>query len=235
MKKLCFILFFSLIYFSTFAQDTIPFQCGVIYQPLKSSIVNNLYWEEQIIPYEFEENTRNVIKSLFLSAVQVYENNTNLCFIPKWTEEKTLLVRESPNNVGYGSSTRITIPSIPSVVIHEIGHAIGLQHEHQRPDRDNYITINEENIEPNFVYAFNKMSAQYVDITSTYDYRSVMHYYSYAFSKNGKKTIEVPDSINTTLGNSTLSPLDIAFINQKYPKTIDCDSARWNRRPTFSF
>ncbi|MFE7587679.1 M12 family metallopeptidase [Streptomyces gardneri] len=66
-------------------------------------------------------------------------------------------------------------------VMHEIGHAIGLLHEQQRPDRDDMITVNEANVQPaervkNFrIAAGCKLGS--------YDCGSIMHYSQTAHAK----------------------------------------------------
>ncbi|KAH3805532.1 hypothetical protein DPMN_133836 [Dreissena polymorpha] len=61
--------------------------------------------------------------------------------------------------------------------LHEIGHAIGLVHEHQLPNRDQYIEILYQNVQPSMRIWFNKYSAQEVDqLKVDYEYLSVMHY-----------------------------------------------------------
>lgn len=73
-------------------------------------------------------------------------------------------------------------------VLHEIGHALGLEHEHTRPDRDQYITIHWDNIDPDKRHNFN-VAPVGTRTMGEYDYGSIMHYGQYNFSSEGAVTI----------------------------------------------
>ena len=68
------------------------------------------------------------------------------------------------------------------VIEHEVLHAMGMYHEQSRPDRDQYITVNYENIEPNYHSQYNmiSMSTWHSDGVA-YDPESIMHYPWYGF------------------------------------------------------
>ncbi|EQC42621.1 hypothetical protein SDRG_00350 [Saprolegnia diclina VS20] len=84
-------------------------------------------------------------------------------------------------------------------IIHELGHTVGLVHEHQRADRDDYVKIYVENIDPLHVPDFAKGSillhGSNVSIvslwaaTDNYDYDSIMHYGLHDFSINQLQTL----------------------------------------------
>ena len=62
--------------------------------------------------------------------------------------------------------------------MHEVGHALGLWHEQQRPDRDAFIKVLHQNLR----YNSGPLFAQYVkrpvagDVSVPYDINSLMHY-----------------------------------------------------------
>jgi hypothetical protein len=101
-------------------------------------------------------------------------------------------------------------------LIHEIGHAFGLWHEHTREDRDRYVTVNLENVQAGQGHNFTQNISTGDDI-GVYDYASIMHYNNTAFSANGLPTIvTVPNGVPIGQRNG-LSTGDIAAIKVLYP------------------
>ncbi|MBN3303738.1 HCE1 enzyme, partial [Amia calva] len=101
------------------------------------------------------------------------------------------------------------------VVQHEVIHALGFNHEQTRSDRDQHVRILYENIIRGQEHNFNKINTN--NLGTPYDYGSVMHYSRFAFSGNGRATIEpIPDP-NVSIGRAReMSPIDIARINRLY-------------------
>lgn len=80
---------------------------------------------------------------------------------------------------------------VPGIVAHEVMHALGFHHMHQNYNRDQFLNIYLENVNPKDRFNFKKYTNKIVDDYGLpYDYKSIMHYTDYMFSKNGKKTME---------------------------------------------
>ena len=100
---------------------------------------------------------------------------------------------------------------------HEFMHALGLMHEQSRGDRDNYINIHWNNVQPGMEHNFNKYD--HFRTVYGYDYSSVMHYDWYAFSKDpygGLATITKKDGSRAGFGNTEASALDIYALRYFY-------------------
>ncbi|KJH43688.1 shTK domain protein [Dictyocaulus viviparus] len=103
--------------------------------------------------------------------------------------------------------------------IHELMHSVGFYHEHERWDRDNYITILWQNIDREAYDQFGKVDlSESSYYGQTYDYFSIMHYDSLAFSKNGYETmIAKQPGMTSVIGTAIdFSPIDILKMNLMY-------------------
>uniref|UniRef100_A0A8C5MU24 Metalloendopeptidase n=1 Tax=Leptobrachium leishanense TaxID=445787 RepID=A0A8C5MU24_9ANUR len=101
-------------------------------------------------------------------------------------------------------------------VQHELMHALGFYHEQSRSDRDNYVTINYQFIDrpnwPNFEIEDTN------NLGLPYDYWSVMHYQSTAYSNTpGQPTIVAKPDPTMPIGQRVgMSHLDLMKINKLY-------------------
>lgn len=69
-------------------------------------------------------------------------------------------------------------------------HVLGFEHEHQRPDRDDYVTIETQNISPEDLAKFKKSDRILHNLSLPYDFNSITHFYENEFSVNGQPTIQ---------------------------------------------
>lgn len=93
------------------------------------------------------------------------------------------------------------------IVLHELGHAIGFHHEHNRPDRDEHIEVD---VDPTDAIARQVDKLFYVRTLGLgYDYASIMHY--------GSLGGLIDSKVDAPFGNAEeLSPLDVIKTNTLY-------------------
>lgn len=108
-------------------------------------------------------------------------------------------------------------------IVHELLHALGFIHEHNKPGRKNYINIHWENIRSAWVDQFKlTRMCRYNDV---YDFSSIMHYGSTAFGKKGPnnttlRTITAKDpKMTSVIGQrNSMSHFDIEGLKLYYGK-----------------
>jgi hypothetical protein len=162
-----------------------------------------------VVPYvitgKFQADERRIISG----AMRAIEHNTCIRFRKRTNEADFVDVQNRPNEGCYttvGRSPGRNVVMLEAnedatcvehdIAIHELMHTIGLWHEQMRYDRDKYIKVHYENIDPIYYSQFEKVSStESTTYGVPYDYQSVMHYAKDAFAERpGLITMETFDT-----------------------------------------
>ncbi len=155
------------------------------------------------IPYAFSgEHDANAVALIENAMKELADRSKVIKFVRRTSEADYIMIVEGPGCWSLlgkqGGQQPLNLQANGCVyrgtVQHEFLHALGFYHEQSRPDRDSFIKINYENIDPKDNYQFAKQTESKT-LGSPYDYGSVMHYDKTAFSKNQKDTITAPQPI----------------------------------------
>lgn len=201
----------------------------------RSAVAANtsLYWPGKVINYmildsSFTKDERNRI----IEALNEISNATHLTFSYNGTPaniERIMFIRSEGNTSSSPIGRQSTPPNYirlannyfsKGTVIHETLHSLGFFHEQSRTDRDNYITIIEENINPAKQHNFDTfIESNYSGYNlGPFDFNSIMLYSSYnSFAIDiSLPTMTKKDGSTFTGQRSGLSDGDIAGLNYIY-------------------
>lgn len=218
-----------------------------ISRPKRKAINDELYrWQEKTIPYSIQPGvfSKRDLREIQM-AMDEWSNYTCLQFVEHTSQISFLGIGNATGCFSfYGSFEGMTSLGLAKgcrkkgIIVHEIGHTIGFVHEQARPDREMYVDVLWENVDPlmynQFAY-YDKDSVNTYNVS--YDYGSVMHYGAMFFSSNGNITIRTKDrSMQHVIGTGQekgLTFYDIKVANLMYSCHNECDPEIQCRDPGF--
>lgn len=203
----------------------------------------NTRWSNGIVPFTILDGFTDAEEAIIISAMNHIASNTHVCFRLRTDEVNYIKFKKyTVSQLGFSGGAshlgrcavcldgqELKLSSVSDAVVrHELCHALGLLHEQSREDRNRFVDIITSNIIPGFENQFDQAVYTSTDVGS-YDFASIMHYFSTAFGKPIKgggamQTIRRksnPSDVNFGIF-SVLSNGDKQGINSMYPVEQSC-------------
>ncbi len=157
-------------------------------------------WPGGLVYYTFNPAISAAQRQKMLDAWSTLSAAANLQFLARSNEPNYIEVTVS-TTPGASSSSAIGMTGsqqflringahwdLRGLLIHETCHALGLYHEHQRPDRGAFVEVNLAAVSPGFGGNYGVVGAT---PHGPYDFASLMHYDQFGFSAHADRTIRV--------------------------------------------
>jgi len=186
-------------------------------------------WPNAVIPYKLARHVKfSDDKAEFQSALDEIQNQTCIKFIPRKDETDFVLISaglscNSP--IGRQGGEEVISLQIPfclerKKILRQLLRVLGMPNEQLRPDRDDYIHINMENVNNWDAPLFTMINATDLPLPWSempYDYGSIMHAESNFKAVNASIPTIIPLETDAVLGKATgLSSLDVMKLNMLY-------------------
>lgn len=179
-------------------------------------------WTDGIIYYTIDRSLAN--KQIVLDAIAHVQSTTPIRFYQRKDQANYLTFKPSRGNssaigmVGGQQFITLGLGFTMGGVLHELGHTIGLLHEHTRSDRNNNIKVNLANVAPAAEPNFQTYQGFAGFDFGLIDFGSIMMMDSYAYSKNGLPTMTLFNGFTFTVQRNALSTQDVACITTMYAR-----------------
>jgi len=177
-----------------------------------SRVSKGCRWNSPLIPYELSADVARSgpLLTVLETAMKTWEENTCIRFVEAEKDDEEILWIENETaacdaNIGTCSmeddaatgrrfnrlSVGRCILSNPKWIVHELGHVIGLIHQHMRHDRDSHVSVVWPSIRSKSFHRNFRRLKTYPTLGVKYDLFSIMHYSRAAFAKRGETTLRV--------------------------------------------
>ena len=213
-----------------------PILPAPVYDPCERNL-----WPNGIIPYELDSTGPAEWRTNIRSAMDDWESKTGsrVRFIMDQTNPSRIIIRYVPGESRAALGSRLgqsgnqyALFGLGAQFSHELGHVIGFSHEHQRYDRNRYISFGFDPTQgggrgDNFIQAaFGSSGSDF----GPYQYDGIMHYGStsqHPFYEKRTSCVWVPGNGRATLqdGSNVREMYAYAYGWKKFfPMGIDVDA-----------